>query len=221
MSLITLRHSRNACLADLAFYALTIVGLSAGLLQQSAPLSLQPQTAARVLGLYLLGLLLWSLLEYLTHRFVLHGLQPFQRWHALHHALPQAHVGLPTWLSASLFTTLVFAPLYLLLGGVWSTLVMLGVLSGYLMYSAIHHAVHQGLAAERAPGDWLARRARWHALHHQGGASRCYGVSSSFWDRALGSHLRARSSAPAGSPPPKPAAPEARHSAAVRQRTDP
>ena len=84
MSLITLRHSRNACLADLAFYALTLVGLSAGLLQQSAPLSLQPQTAAQVLGLYLLGLLLWSLLEYLTHRFVLHGLQPFQRWHALH-----------------------------------------------------------------------------------------------------------------------------------------
>ncbi|WP_271009813.1 sterol desaturase family protein [Paucibacter sp. B51] len=221
MPLITLRQSRRACLADLAFYALAIAGLAAALWLNAAAPSWQPQSAARVLGLFLLGLLLWSLLEYLTHRFVLHGLQPFQRWHALHHALPQAHVGLPTWLSASLFATLVFAPLYLLLGGVWSTLVMLGVLSGYLVYSAIHHAVHQGLAAERAPGDWLARRARWHALHHQGGASRCYGVSSSFWDRALGSHLRARGSAPAGSAPPKPAAPEARHSAAVRQRTDP
>ena len=34
---------------------------------------------------------------------------------------------------------------------------------------------------------WLQQRRRWHALHHHGSGTRCYGVSTAFWDRRFGS----------------------------------
>ncbi|WP_428506683.1 sterol desaturase family protein [Roseateles sp.] len=183
MTLISLRQSLRACYLDFAVYTLLMVGLAG---------SLAPQETARaavgLLVLALLGLALWSLIEYLTHRFVLHGIQPFQGWHTEHHVHPREHLGLPTWLSLALFTALVYLPLRAMLGAASAGPLMIGVLAGYLIYSMAHHASHHWPAR----GMWMERRKRWHALHHQSGQARCYGVSTTFWDRALGSHLRQR-----------------------------
>ena len=135
------------------------------------------------------GVLLWTLLEYVLHRFVFHGLQPFRKWHALHHQRPTALIFTPTLLSALVIAGLVFVPA-LLLGNVWTACAFtLGVQTGNLGYSIIHHGIHHW----RADSAWLKRRKLWHAVHHRGTTARhCFGVTTSFWDHVFRSAPPAR-----------------------------
>ena len=176
MGLLSLEQSQVAYRADFVVHGVLVLALAAGLLL--APASDVWQIAALVL----LGWLGWSLLEYGLHRFVLHGLPPFRRWHALHHARPAALIGTPTVLSASLVAGLVLLPVSWL-GHWWQAAALsLGLLLGYLGYALAHHAIHHW----RAEHAWLQQRKRWHALHHQaGGPPRCYGVTSGFWDHVF------------------------------------
>jgi hypothetical protein len=59
------------------------------------------------------------------------------------------------------------------------------MLTGYLAYATVHHAVHHW----HSDNAWLRRRKRSHALHH-GGIHRPgnYGVTSAFWDHVCRSH---------------------------------
>lgn len=179
MGLMTLEHSKWAYRADFALYGSAVL-LLAGMLLVAAP----GAQATRLVGGVLAGLVLWSAAEYALHRFVLHGVQPFLRWHAQHHQRPAALICTPTLLSATLILTLVFLPA-LALSDVWmSTALTLGMLTGYLAYATTHHAVHHW----RAQGRWLKQRKRCHALHHRPDAPPAYfGVTSGWWDRACGS----------------------------------
>jgi cyclopropane-fatty-acyl-phospholipid synthase len=178
MGLISLEHGSLAYRADLAFYALAVLALG-GLIAWLAPAD---QHLAMALWLAA-GLTGWSGLEYVLHRFVLHGLAPFSRWHSAHHARPRALICTPTLMSAALIAGLVALPAGLLLGRWPAGAFTLGVLAGYLAYSIAHHATHHW----RADHPWLHERKRWHALHHRPIAQPgCYGVTSSFWDHACG-----------------------------------
>lgn len=191
MGLFTLEHSRAAYLADFALYGGAVVIL-AGLLGWQGP----PQQQAQLALVALAGLVSWSGIEYVLHRFVLHGIEPFRRWHAEHHRRPTALICAPTVLSGTLIGTLVCLPAWAL-GGPWFACALtLGVLAGYLGYAVTHHAMHHW----RATGTWLQRRKRWHARHHHDAEPGCYGVTSGFWDRCCGTgddrpparHLRPR-----------------------------
>ena len=140
-----------------------------------------------IAAIALAGLVSWTAIEYALHRFVLHGMQPFARWHAEHHQRPRALICSPTIVSASLIVTLVFLPA-LLLGGLWRACALtLGVLAGYLAYAITHHATHHW----RADNAWMKDRKRWHALHHrQADHPGHYGVTSAFWDHVFGSATR-------------------------------
>ncbi len=125
-------------------------------------------------GVVLIGLLGWTVVENLLHRFVLHGLQPFQRWHAEHHERPTALICAPTILSATLIATLVFLR-SLMLGDPWrACAVTLGLVAGYLGYAVTHHATHHW----RSGSVWLKQRKQWHARHHHATEPQCYGVTS-------------------------------------------
>lgn len=182
MSVVSFEFGRTAYRADFLVYAVAVAALTL-LLALSAPAGRWTLLAGCVAA----GLALWSLAEYGLHRWVLHRVRPFSRWHAEHHRRPTARIGTPTALSAALFVALVFLPAWLL-GGTWPAVaLLLGMLTGYLAYALTHHAVHH--AAH--DGAWLRRRRRAHARHHQsGGGGLCYGVTSSFWDRALGTLRR-------------------------------
>lgn len=184
MGLLSTEHSRLTYRLDFAFHG-GVVALLAALLAWRAP-----RTEALALSLALMaGLAGWSLLEYLLHRHVLHGLQPFARCHAAHHARPQALIGPPTVLTAGLFASVCFLPAWWW-GGVWlASALTLGLVTGYVTYSLTHHAVHHW----RSQNHWLRQRKLSHGLHHHGeqlyGPRHCgrYGVSSGFWDRVFGS----------------------------------
>ncbi|WHZ10690.1 MAG: hypothetical protein OJF60_001129 [Burkholderiaceae bacterium] len=171
-----LEHSRLAYAADFVIHGLA-VALLAGLIGVAGP----PSERAAMGALIALGLLSWSLLEYLAHRFVLHGLPPFSVWHAAHHERPTALICTPTAVSAALIVLLVFLPA-LLLGDRWRAAALtLGVMTGYLGYSCMHHAVHHW----RGGGRWMYARQHAHAMHHRRGATGYYGVTTSFWDHVF------------------------------------
>ncbi len=180
MGLLTLKQSRLAYRLDFALYGAGIAALAL-LLLIAAP---RPDSLA-IAACSLAGLVGWSALEYVIHRFVLHGLRPFSRWHAAHHRQPGELICSPTIFSASLIFALVFLPVLELAGSWRASAVTLGILVGYFCYSLTHHATHHWRAGNA--GTWLGQRKRWHAVHHHDVArGRCFGVTSGLWDRLLG-----------------------------------
>ena len=179
MSLFSIEYSRLAYRADFAVYALAVLTCTVWL-----ALEVPAGRGLAVWSTVVAGLAAWTFVEYALHRFVLHGLPPFQAWHARHHTRPAARMGTPTLLSLALFGLLVFTPA-LLVADLWlASGFTLGLLAGYLGYSIMHHVLHHGTF----DSVWLRRRRRVHARHHRPGAvPGYYGVTSSIWDDLLGS----------------------------------
>lgn len=179
MRLFALEHSRCAYYADFALYGSAVLALAA-VVTALVPID-EWQTS---LALVLAGLVSWIAIEYVLHRFVLHGIRPFQTWHEVHHNRPTALICAPTILSAALICILVFIPAWQL-GDLWRACALtLGVVAGYFAYAATHHATHHW----RGDHPWLLRRKRWHAMHHHDKvAVRCYGVSCEVWDYVFAS----------------------------------
>ncbi len=175
MGLLSLEQNKKLLAADFAFYGLLVAVLAVTTL-----IVLPPGHWGRMLGCVGAGALGWTLAEYLLHRFVLHGLQPFKGWHARHHAKPVALIATPTLLTAAGFALVVVAPAWWLAPMWLASALLLGVSGGYLFYIAMHHAVHH---VHGSTATWLRQQQRRHALHHRAGAQGHYGVSTTLWDR--------------------------------------
>src|SRR5450755_1970130 len=185
MALFTIEHSKAAYGVDFAVYGAAVAGLAVALV-----VALPRAQWLEIAALVATGLAAWTAIEYAIHRFVLHGMQPFRRWHTEHHERPTALICAPTIVSALLIATLVFLPAWIS-AGIWrASALTLGVLIGYLAYAITHHATHHW----RANNVWLSRRKRWHALHHHHAVRpHCFGVTSAFWDHVFGSVQPGRS----------------------------
>lgn len=139
MVLMTLERGRTASRADFALYG-AAVSMLATILLTLAPRGQGAALAASVSA----GVAGWAALEYLLHRWVRHGMQPFRGWHARHHHQPIERICAPTWLSATIFIALVFLPAFAG-AGVWhASAAMLGVLLGYLACAAAHRGLQRG-----------------------------------------------------------------------------
>lgn len=172
--ILSLRHSKAAYIGDFALLYACIAGLVTLLLASGVR-----ERLAEVAAFALIGLAGWTLIEYALHRFVLHRIEPFRRWHALHHQRQRDLIFAPAILTVSAAAGLVFLPVWILGGLLRAGALMLGLLIGYVAYSATHHAVHHW-SCERV---WLRSRKRWHSLHHRPGLpAGHYGVTTAFWD---------------------------------------
>src|SRR5262245_60181995 len=116
------------------------------------------------------GLLAWTLVEYLVHRFVFH-LEPTTPWrrrlqfivHGVHHAAPDDPRRLLMPLApAILATAVLYAFFRAVLGPVWSEPFFAFFLVGYLGYDYIHFALHLATLPGRVGRDLR----RHHMLHH-------------------------------------------------------
>lgn len=135
------------------------------------------------------GLVLWTLIEYVGHRFLFH-LVPRAEWllrrqqHLAHHQAPNdpAFFVIPLWLSLPLAALV--AGILRLLTGAWApaAAILSGVLAGYLAYELIHYAIHFG----RGGGPLLRMWRRHHLYHHYRDDTRCYGFTTSLWDVMFG-----------------------------------
>jgi sterol desaturase/sphingolipid hydroxylase (fatty acid hydroxylase superfamily) len=144
---------------------------------------------AAVAGVFALGLLAWSLAEYLLHRFVFH-FEPDTRWgrrlhfiiHGVHHDYPHDPMRLVMPPSVSVpLAVLVFLLFRMLLGSAWSLPFFAGFLVGYLIYDMTHYHIHHHRSDNRLS---LVLR-RYHYRHHFQQSDRGFGVTSSFWDRVF------------------------------------
>lgn len=135
---------------------------------------------------FMAGLISWSLLEYLLHRFLFH-FKPKQAWlkrvfyviHEIHHEYPSDSLRLvmPPIESVPL-AILFWWGLSTLLPLTWFYPFFAGLVLGYLSYDMIHYSVHH-LPMKNS----IAKRLKAHHLrHHFKNPNREYGVSSPFWD---------------------------------------
>ena len=144
---------------------------------------------------YVGGLLLWSLAEYLLHRYVFHY-EPEAEWlkrvwyliHGVHHEQPQCKTRLvmPPVLSIPL-ALLHYGLFLLVVGGLfraphWVAPLFAGFITGYLIYDMVHYATHH-LAMKRG---FLKFLKRYHLLHHYKTPDDRYGISSPIWDVVFG-----------------------------------
>ena len=139
-----------------------------------------------VLGMGALGLLAWTLMEYLLHRIVFHwqAKSRFGKWfvfmfHGIHHDAPQDKTRLVMppapgilimsllWLFFSLFIPLRLLEPFLAF-----------FVTGYLIYDYIHYATHH-FRMKGKIGSFLRR---YHLQHHFSKPDGHFGVSSPLWD---------------------------------------
>jgi dihydroceramide fatty acyl 2-hydroxylase len=145
---------------------------------------------APVAGVFALGLLTWSLAEYLLHRFVFH-FQPDMRWgrrlhfiiHGVHHDYPHDPMRLVMPPSVSIPLAIVtFLGFRALLGAEWSLPFFAGFVVGYLFYDMTHYHIHHHRTQNRL--SLLLRR--YHYRHHFQQSNRGFGVTSPIWDKVFG-----------------------------------
>ena len=138
-----------------------------------------------------LGLVLWSFLEYVLHRFAFHearGSNYGSREHLRHHGSDDT--VLESWYlswAGVLLVSLAVIP------GLGATIglhqfgwgVGLGYLAGYGFYDWIHWRAHRRPIANR----YEASVRRHHFIHHFHAPMQNHGVTTPFWDRVFGTYV--------------------------------
>ena len=138
----------------------------------------RPLQSALVL---LLGLFIFSFIEYAFHRWLFHGPVPlFEQGHTLHHEKPLGYDSLPFFFPPAV-VLLLAAVLALVLPTAIALLLSGGIALGYALYGFSHLIIHR-----RRFNHPLARR--WAAVHHvhHHHPDKNYGVTSPLWDFLLG-----------------------------------
>jgi sterol desaturase/sphingolipid hydroxylase (fatty acid hydroxylase superfamily) len=140
---------------------------------------------------FILGLFLWTLAEYLLHRFVFHyppkgSLQEriVFLFHGIHHAQPQCKTRLVMPPVVSIPLSVVFYGLFYGIAGQllraleWVDPLVSGFIIGYLVYDLTHYATHH-FAMRSGVLKFLKR---YHMQHHYKSPDQRFGVSSPLWD---------------------------------------
>ena len=158
---------------------------------------------AGTLGLYVVGVLLWTVIEYVLHRHVFHleqktpggKIRAFMM-HGYHHEFPSDKMRLvaPPLMSGTF--GIIFATLYyLVLGPNFWLQVFAGTTMGYLLYDWSHYYAHHFNSQNRL-ARWLRR---YHLLHHYQDDDTRFGISTPLWDFVFGT-FRSPSDAGAATP---------------------
>lgn len=145
---------------------------------------------------YVAGIPVWTLVEYLTHRYILHGrFQTSQVWykkwykdfahkrldplHWEHHERPTDGLHINGVLKDLLPLFVVSAPLSFLFPFYTAPMLLAGVTQSYVAEEWIHHCIHY--YNFRNP---LFRYVKaYHLYHHTShGMKRGFGITSGFWD---------------------------------------
>jgi 4-hydroxysphinganine ceramide fatty acyl 2-hydroxylase len=138
--------------------------------------------------LFILGLFIWTFVEYIMHRFVFHYMPPDKPWamrmhfifHGVHHDYPSdaKRLVLPPSVSIPLATCFYFLFKAILppndVFGFFP-----GFILGYLIYDISHYAIHHF----NFKGNIWKKIKQHHMLHHYQDPGKGYGVSSPLWDK--------------------------------------
>ncbi len=138
--------------------------------------------------LFLLGLLSFTLAEYLIHRYLYHLPGVYKEGkvayalHGIHHKFPKDKklLVMPPVLSVTL-SSMILGLIYWIFGKIGFAITA-GFLFGYAAYLSVHYLVH----AFKPPKNIF--RELWinHSIHHYQDDNTAFGVSSPLWDYVFG-----------------------------------
>jgi sterol desaturase/sphingolipid hydroxylase (fatty acid hydroxylase superfamily) len=139
------------------------------------------EPAAAILVTILMGLLIFSFMEYVCHRWLFHGtIQLVKEGHASHHRNPLGYDALPFFLPAIVLTGLI-GVLTLCLSASHVYLLSGTMAFGYVIYGLSHFLIHHRRFHNALARKWAAR----HHIHHF--HQDCnFGVTTPLWDILLG-----------------------------------
>ena len=157
----------------LIYYGVTVLGMN----------------GLHIAWLFVVGLLIFSLIEYLMHRYLFH-LTPSTpkrqeiayKIHGVHHDYPKDKDRLAMPIPVSMILA---AGFYFFFKFVMGNLVygfLPGFFMGYASYLWVHYMVH----AFQPPKNWFKILWVHHGIHHYKQQDRAFGVSSPLWDVIFG-----------------------------------
>lgn len=152
-------------------------------------------TTPEMILLFFAGLLLFTLFEYLMHRYVYHMRAHNHvvddlkyKMHGMHHDYPKDKMRLAMPPILSLALAVFFFILYRALMGEYVFGFLAGFLMGYTLYLGVHYSVH----IFKVPDNFLKTLWHHHAIHHYRQPDRAFGVSSPLWDYVFGTMPKLR-----------------------------
>ncbi len=155
------------------------------------------QSVLSFIGLFCLGFIMWSLFEYLTHRYVFHyepksdfGKKVLFTFHGVHHDYPNDafRLVMPPVVSLPLFFIVYFIFMSAFGPGTGHSLYA-GFVCGYLVYDIGHYALHHF----SFKNEYLLRLKKHHLLHHYKDEHKGFGVSFNIWDKVFKTDFKNRS----------------------------
>src|SRR6266446_1013325 len=149
-----------------------------------------------------LGVVFWTLLEYLVHRHVLHGRFPdgpgflrhrmhtfFDTMHGDHHRRPWDGLYINGYLDAIPFAVLFAVTSFLLAPYYKAPIFVAALLQSYVIEEWVHYSVHFHTFKPR----YFRYIRRHHWYHHSRGAIGApFGLTSCLWDRLMGTRIPPR-----------------------------
>ena len=166
------RANRQA--ARVADVGMGVVLLGAGLYQAQA----HPIAA---LAMAVVGLMLFTLVEYSFHRWMFHGSVPlFEPGHRRHHENPHGDDAMPFFLPP-IGLLIIVGVLSVLMPFAFALLLTGGLAAGYALYGLSHDIIHATRFKHPIGRRWAAN----HHIHHFH-PDRNFGVSTPLWDIVLG-----------------------------------
>jgi sterol desaturase/sphingolipid hydroxylase (fatty acid hydroxylase superfamily) len=144
------------------------------------------------------GLLFWTFAEYILHRFVFHwkpkgkiGERIHFIFHGVHHDYPNDEKRLVMPPSMGIPLALLFYLLFkIIMGSANASAFFPGFMIGYLFYDITHFALHH---ANFKSSFWKKLK-QHHMTHHYNDPNRGFGVSSTIWDKIVGTEFLKNSS---------------------------
>jgi sterol desaturase/sphingolipid hydroxylase (fatty acid hydroxylase superfamily) len=133
----------------------------------------------------LLGLFLFSIIEYSVHRWLFHGsVQIIAQGHCAHHENPLGYDSVPFFLPALILLVLT-GVLVLLMPAKYAFLLTGTIALSYVIYGLSHFTIHHHRFHYDLARNWAAN----HLIHHYH-ADTNFGVTTPLWDIVLGTRYR-------------------------------
>lgn len=148
-------------------------------------------TVLMFVGMFIVGLISWTLFEYVLHRWIFHYV-PKAKWalrlhfifHGVHHDYPNDVKRLVMPLSVSIPLALgVYFALRAFMPPVYLYPFFSAFVLGYVFYDTVHYALHHF----NFKGEVWKKIKKHHMLHHYSDSTKGFGVSSELWDKVLNS----------------------------------
>jgi sterol desaturase/sphingolipid hydroxylase (fatty acid hydroxylase superfamily) len=136
------------------------------------------------------GMFAFSFIEYAIHRWLFHSPTCFMSaLHDAHHDTPVESTALPC-ITSAVVALVSWVVMYPITGAGVTSFFLGGVMTGYFWYAVLHHLEHH-VSINRLPWRWMQRWWATHSVHHRLPNTN-FGVTTSVWDRLLGTHYQSK-----------------------------